>query len=151
MKIREVVIDNSKGWGAVPYNADVDYFGIRVLMKPSTFLSLALKLTEPINRELAQHISQGGSIGSPFLELQFPVEWEDGDFKEYAKVVGHEGRNRMHTLLKLEGDNPVEVHLFPRGGFNRRRYITDSMIDKLNQGAYAERSTTLVKGPLFSI
>ena len=39
-----VNIDNKNGRGAVPHNQEVDYFGMRVKMKPSTFIALASKL-----------------------------------------------------------------------------------------------------------
>ena len=63
--VTEVNIDNRKGAGAVPFNADIDYFGLRVDMKPSTFLKLALPLEEPTSVEgLKAHMASGGSIGA---------------------------------------------------------------------------------------
>ena len=39
--INEASLDPS-GWGSTPYGTDIDYFGLRVQMKPSTFLRLAM-------------------------------------------------------------------------------------------------------------
>lgn len=150
MKITEIIIDNVKGAGAVPYNADVDYFGLKVLMKPSTFLSLALPLSEAPSKDgLKKHIKDGGSIGAPFLDITVPPEWDDKNFKNSAKIQGHEGRNRMSAVLELEGDSPIEVHLFFKG--YRARNITPEMISKANEGLFAERSTRMIHGPLFKI
>lgn len=38
-------IDNRHGLGTTPNNAEIDYFGLRVLMTPRTFLNLAAPLT----------------------------------------------------------------------------------------------------------
>lgn len=38
------IIDNKDGWGAVPYNQEVNYFGLKVKMTPSIFLKLAAPL-----------------------------------------------------------------------------------------------------------
>jgi hypothetical protein len=146
--ITEVTIDNIKGAGAVPYNQEIDYFGLRVKMKPSIFLKLALPLGQPHSAELEKYIADGGAIGSPFLEIKIPPEWDDSDFSKFAQVASHEGRNRMTAIKKLEGDEPVEVHLIPRGGL-RARDLTAEFVEKMQEGMYAERSTNLVSGPLF--
>jgi hypothetical protein len=146
--ITEVTIDNVKGAGATPYNQDIDYFGLRVKMKPSIFLKLALPLGQPHSAELEKYIADGGAIGSPFLEIKIPPEWDDSDFSKFAQVAGHEGRNRITAIKKLEGDEPIEVHLIPRGGL-RARDLTAEFVEKMQEGMYAERSTHLVSGPLF--
>jgi hypothetical protein len=146
--IIEVTIDNVRGAGAVPYNQEIDYFGLRVMMKPSIFIKLAAPLGQPHSAELEKYIADGGAIGAPFLDIAIPKEWDDGDFSKVAQVSGHEGRNRMTAIKKLEGDTPVEVHLLPRGGY-RARDLTADFVKKLQQGMYAEGSTNLVSGPLF--
>jgi hypothetical protein len=148
--ITEVKIDNQKGAGATPYNTDVDYFGVRVLMEPSTFLSLAAPLQDPQSKEgLKKFLQGGGAIGAPFLDIQVPPEWDDGNLKQFAKIQGHEGRNRMMAVTDLEGDAPIEVHLFFKQ--YRARDITPEMLAKANSGLFAERSTTLIPGPLFKV
>lgn len=149
----EVNMDGSKGAGSVPYNADVDYFGIRVQMKPSTWLRLALELTSNPNTDeringLAQYIKDGGAIGQPWFFIDVPEEWTDGDFTKPASIVGHEGRHRMQAIIKAEGDNPVEVHLFPRG--YRARNVTPEWIERLNKNIINERGQ-LIAGPLFTV
>ena len=147
-KTNEVTIDNKQGAGAVPYNQDVDYFGLRTTMRPSTFLRLAAPLGQEHSAELEKYIADGGAIGAPFLEIKIPPEWDDGDFSKPAQVMQHEGRNRMTAIRKLEGDTPIEVHIFPRGGY-RARDITPEFKAALAKSLYAEKSTTLVSGPLF--
>jgi putative chitinase len=146
--LSEVKIDNKDGAGAVPYNQDVDYFGLRVMMKPSTFLRLAAPLGQEHSAKLEKYIADGGAIGAPFLEIKIPAEWDDGDFSTPAQVAGHEGRNRMTAIQKLEGDNPIEVHIFPRGGY-RSRDITTEFRAALVRGLQAEKATNVVAGPLF--
>lgn len=149
--LSEVQIDNDNGWGAVPFNADIDYFGLRVLMKPSVFLKLAAPLPEPSSKEnIKKHLQNGGSIGAPFLDITIPPQWEDGDFTKAARVRGHEGRNRMAAVMALEGDAPVEVHLIPGGGM-RNRDITPDMIKALNVVLYPEGMTVkTMDGPYFT-
>ena len=147
--ITEVIINNVTGAGAVPYNQDADYFGIRVNMEPSTFLKLAVPIGQAHSAELEKYIADGGAIGAPFLEVKIPEEWDDSDFSKPAQVMQHEGRNRMSAILKLEGNAPVEVHIFPRGGY-RGRDITPEFRAALAKGLYAEKNTALVSGPLFT-
>ena len=147
--LKEVTIDNKNGAGAVPYNADVDYFGIRCAMRPSTFISLAAPLGHAHSAELQKYIAGGGAIGAPFLQIAIPAEWDDGDFKQPAQVAGHEGRNRMMAIQQVEGDEPIEVHLFPRQ--YRARDMTPEFRQALNRGLVAEKSSTFIPGPLFNL
>jgi hypothetical protein len=149
--LNEVNIDNRRGWGAVPHNQDVDYRGLRVLMRPSTFLKLATPIDSPVSQSaIAQHIAAGGGIGAPFLDITIPPEWDHGGFESsYARVVGHEGRNRMLAILEVEGDEPVEVHLFPRGGL-RRRDLTPDIIEAMNSGM-GRQAGGFLTGPLFEV
>ena len=82
--LSEVKIDNKDGAGAVPYNQDVDYFGLRVMMRPSTFLRLAAPLGQEHSAELEKYIADGGAIGAPFLEIKIPPEWDDCDYSKTA-------------------------------------------------------------------
>lgn len=155
MKAREFIteykVDNKNGLGSVPYNANVDYRGLRVAMKPSVFLSLARPLSAPVSVDyIVKHLQDGGSLGPPFLIIDVPEKWLDGDFtkKTYGKIVGHEGRNRMLAIQKVEGDDPVEVHIFPRGEV-RARHLTNEIVERLNQGLWNEAHTEIVLGPLF--
>lgn len=124
---------NGQGLGTTGYNSNVDYRGLRVLMKPSVFLSLAAHLPSPTSVDyIVQHMKDGGALGSPFLIVDIPEEWFDGNFTglNYAKVAGHEGRNRMLAIQKLEGDEPVEVHIFGYGEI-RARHFTTEIIEQL--------------------
>jgi len=148
--LEEVTIDNQNGAGAVPHNAEVDYFGLRVLMRPSVFLKLAEPLGEPIDPKFEKYIADGGAIGAPFLGIAIPPGWDDGDFAQPAKVMQHDGRNRMTIVMQQEGDEPMEVHLFPLGGY-RARNLTADHVAALNQHLYAEKSNNVVRGPLFTV
>lgn len=132
--------------GLTGNNANVDYAGLRVLMRPSTFL----KLAAPLNRDeysdeninfMKDYIKAGKPVSPPFLSL-------DLDEKPY-RVAGHEGRHRMHAILEAEGDDPVEVHIFAYG--MRRRHFDRKTVDTINRGLQAERSKTTVAGPLFTV
>lgn len=140
----EVTIDNVKGRGQVPWNQNVDYQGVRVNMKPSTFLKLAAAVNIPKGGEMVDYIRGGGSIGAPFLQIEIPEEMED-----QPRVVGHEGRHRMAAVQEVEGDKPIEVHLFPRGSIRRGRQINKDVLQYFNKGMYKEKTSTLIKGPLF--
>lgn len=135
-KISEYKADNDingKGLGTTGYNSNVDYRGLRVLMKPSVFLSLAAHLPSPTSVDyIVQHMENGGALGSPFLIVDIPEKYFEGDFTglNYAQVVGHEGRNRMLAIQKLEGDAPVEVHIFGYGEI-RKRHFTPEIIEQL--------------------
>jgi spore germination cell wall hydrolase CwlJ-like protein len=135
-KISEYKADNDmngKGLGTTGYNANVDYRGLRVLMKPSVFLSLAAHLPSPSSVDyIVQHMKDGGALGSPFLIVDIPEKYFEGDFTDlnYARVIGHEGRNRMLAIQKLEGDEPCEVHIFGYGEI-RRRHLTPDIIEQL--------------------
>jgi hypothetical protein len=121
----EYKINNQSGIGSVPKNQEIDYFGLRVAMRPSTFLKLALPLPNtPQDQESVEYVKQHKDtegIGAPFLEIDIPEGWESNDLSKPARVVGHDGRHRMMAILQSEGDDPVEVHLFPLG--LRRRHF----------------------------
>lgn len=144
------LIDNVKGWGTVPDNQEVDYKGLRVLMRPRTFTNLVAPLNREPSQEIVQHIKQGGKIGSPFLVIEIPDTWEEGVFDTEAKVVSHEGRNRMQAILDNLGNIPVETHLFFTHGI-RNRHLTPEIIRHLNIRMIKERSQDVVQGPLFSV
>jgi GNAT superfamily N-acetyltransferase len=137
------------GWGETPKGTNVDYEGLKVQMRPSTFLKLAAPLeANAENPEVAQYMEKGGKIAFPWLDIAEPVEWEDGDFSKDATVRMHEGRNRMKKWIQMKGDEPIQVNLFLKNA-NRRRFITDGMIEKLSQGMFSE-SGPWVNGPLFN-
>lgn len=141
----KVKYDNSKGWGAVPYNKDIDYFGLQLVTTPKKFLEMAAML----NREdaastdaIKAHIESGGGIGTPFLDVEF--EDNDGNAAPIPWIKGHEGRNRAYAIMELHGaDTEMLVHILPRGGL-RKRHITDEMKEALMKHVYAEKSTTKV-------
>jgi hypothetical protein len=147
MKMTDVLaeavnIDNKNGRGAVPHNQEVDYFGMRVKMKPSTFIALASKLGKEPEGEMVDYIRKGGAIGSPFLTIRIE------DTNQPAIVTGHEGRNRMLAVIKAEGDVPIEVHLFFSGSVNRARHLTPEIVSYIKNELISQNNN-LVKGPLW--
>ena len=144
--VKEVTIDNKNGRGAVPDNQEVDYFGKRVMMKPSTFIKLASKLGQDPNPEMIDYIKKGGAIGAPFLVISVP--WDDDEKHVKLMVSGHEGRNRMLAIMKAEGDAPVETHLFFSGKYNRARHLEPEFLTAI-QSELISQDNQLVKGPLW--
>jgi predicted nucleotidyltransferase len=149
--IAEVRINNASGVGAVPYNADVDYFGLQVQMRPSMFLKLALPMDphDPEERKAIAfckgELNERG-FGAPFLNVSVPEAWEQGDFSLEARVKGHDGRHRCHAILEKEGDDAVEMHIFIAQ--TRRKDITDEMIENLRNGILNQLGQ-FVRGPIF--
>lgn len=160
--LNEVTIDNEHGWGQVPMNLNVEYRGLRVLMKPSVFLKLAAELTGEPSQKVRDHIANQGSIGAPFLEILIPKNWplkqeawsnvdaSTQSIDRPARVVGHEGRNRMLAVQQLEGDDPIEVHLFFRDEV-RSRHLTPEIVSELNHRLIPERHKHPVYGPFFEV
>jgi hypothetical protein len=142
--LHEVTIDNKRGRGAVPNNQDIDYFGLRVQMKPSAFLDLAAKTTSKASNEMKNYIKTGGAIGAPFLIFEVPEE-----MKTPPTVVGHEGRHRMMAIKEVEGDQPIEVHIFPTGSVRRRKQINKQIEQYMKNSAYKENTNKLIRGPLW--
>jgi hypothetical protein len=149
--LTESFVDNTKGWGNTPNNQNIDYLGLRVKMKPSQFLSLASYLhpehatsVDPI----LNHLKKGGKIGAPFLEIVVPKEWSTGDLSKPAKIVAHDGRNRMTAIQELEGDPLVETHLFFRNEI-RRRDIKPEWIEELNRRLIPQNQINPINGPFF--
>ena len=148
MRINEVIIDNVNGSGSVPWNQEIDYRGLRVMMKPSTFLKLTPDMSdnsEALNHyeKFKEYIKKGGSIGAPWLNIEIPDDWLD-----FAEVTGHEGRHRMQFILQLEGDAPIETHLF-FSNF-RNRDIKPEWIKQLNTRLKSQ-SGVFLYGPFFKV
>jgi len=146
--VNEVEIDNQNGLGQVPYNASIDYHGLRVMMRPSVYLSLAAPKSSPPSDYIIQHIKDGGSIGAPFLIIEIPE-----GMKGIPHVRGHEGRHRMEAVQMVEGDNPVEVHLLLRQPevSIRARNITPEIIKYINKYLDQEITGSTRVGPFFTI
>ena len=144
-QMNEVEIDNVNGRGSVPNNQNVNYLGKKVMMRPSMFLKLAAPLDRDARDEMKDFIRQGGAIGAPFLIIDVPEDLS----KDIPHIKGHEGRNRMKAVLDVEGDAPIEVHLFFRGAINRARHLTDEIVKFLKAGAYQEITGRHVPGPLW--
>ena len=142
-ELAELKIDNVNGLGSVPWNQEVDYMGLRVMMKPSTFLQLSLPLKiNDDDKKTIQHLEKEKDtkgFGAPFLQVDMD--------QQFPRITGHDGRHRMIAIQQTEGDHPVEVHIFPKG--MRNKDMTPELIDKLNDLVISQ-SGKYVVGPLFT-
>ena len=144
-KIGKITFSATSGFGSVPNNANVHYMGFVGMMKPSTFMSLALDdqgAQEETSKDLEKFVEEGYAIGIPFLYIDIDEKGE-----KLPKITGHEGRGRMRMVRRVNGDDPIPVHFFLRGGM-RSRHLTKDMVDEVKQGVYAEGSDRLVKNPI---
>ena len=147
--INNVNYDSVNGIGAVGNNANIDYLGIKVLMKPSKFLRLALPLEASEKRSLEflkTSLKDGKPIGPPFLEIDLKDDENGNPTPVGAKVKGHEGRNRAYAIFELYGDEPILVHLFFLG--LRARHITPEIIEGINKKMVNQEGIPLL-GPFF--
>jgi hypothetical protein len=133
---------------------NVDYKGFRVLMRPSKFLELAHSIYRPIPSKLDRvrdAVRNKMALNAyPFLNLNWNPKipaWE---------VTGHEGRHRMMVIGEEEGDDPIEVHIFPHGdgtyfsGHSMRSQTTDEMFKELMLGMFSEEGE-YVRHPIESM
>lgn len=146
------IYDDQKGAGAVPYNQDVDYFGLRAITTPRKFLEMASELDRKNASSvdgLKKFIEAGGKIGTPFLEIE--VETKDGNLISVPEVKGHEGRNRAYAIAELYGmDSEMKVHIFPRGGL-RTRDISKEMKKNLLERVRSEATLRIIREPFSKI
>lgn len=155
--IKELKIDNHEGWGQTPNNSEIDWFGIRVLMTPETFLKLSSELNVDNKAKkkidiMIKHHKEGGTFASPMLYIDVPSVWREGDLKNYGKITDHEGRHRMNAQLKIEGNKPIETHIIVRSPRYewRNKHITKEIIEKLNSGLFTQ-SGSFLPGPFFDM
>jgi hypothetical protein len=163
--IKELKVDNRNGWGQTPNNANIDYQGLKVMMKPSVFLQLAanLPIDDLAKKKIAAmvaHARQGGTFGAPTLYINVPAEWEDGVVQGdgIPSIRGHEGRHRMNVQMELEGDVPVETHIFIPY-FKNKNWAKDNQSDytpeivhALQSGSIKNQDGKSISGaPLFEV
>ena len=129
-KVGKVIYDPN-GVGGTPNGREVDYFGYTVWMTPQDFLKLNPDRGEE-SEFLAQHFQQEGdvSIAPCWIAVIFN-ETETALSSEPTAgtwhVDGHEGRGRAMEINKLQPDELMPVHIFPRGG-KRARDLTREMV-----------------------
>lgn len=161
MNIRELIedirFDNAGRFGGTPNNIEIGYRGIRVMMRPSVFLSLAAPLEDERSQsieKLSQVISKGEEgIGNPTLYITVPDEWREGDTSTPGQTSGHEGRHRMLVIQRLrnkEGsdpDAPVEVHILLSSPHYewRNKHFNKEVISSLNNGVRSEMGDKTVR------
>lgn len=71
-RIGEVVFDQKRGLGSVPWNAEVVYKGFVAMMKPADFLSFSYPIESSSGERVSnmvEAIEKGFAVGSPFLTL----------------------------------------------------------------------------------
>jgi hypothetical protein len=117
-KVGHVKFDNRNGMGAVPNNANVEYMGAVVWMRPSQFRKLVTHADRTRDAgNLEKELRDGKSMGCPFLQLR----WTRHEGKpESVVVVGHEGRARSDAFKAINGDVSMPVHFFCYGEVRAR-------------------------------
>ena len=144
LKALKATFDAKDGIGAVPLNQSVDYFGFTRKMRPSEFLSLTPDINKQHSTEtlefLRDSLRQGRPLGPPF----FSPAWDEARKAWVLRSADHEGRHRMTTLMQEVGDDPVDVHVFPRGGLRARDLSPEMLEAPLLRDGYAPGG--LVKG-----
>lgn len=146
-QIGTITFSASDGLGAVPYNQSVYYHGFVGLVKPSTFLNLALPHDGQRGEDSSKIeglVKDGYALGIPWFSLNTQAVEEGTGL---AKIVGHEGRARMLFIQRELGDVPVPVHFILTGGA-RSRDLTPEMIQSIKGGIKAEGSGTEITDPI---
>ena len=161
--VTELNIDNKAGWGQTPNNQEIDYMGLKVRMRPSTFLRLAAELTIDADARkkidiMKAHAQAGGTFGAPTLYIDVPDEWKEGKFLKRPRIRNHEGRHRMNTEMELNGDQYVETHIFLRSersewkhkyGGDKSDFKEDVIYWLSNGGITSEDGLLITRAPLF--
>lgn len=131
---KAVVIDNERGLGQVPWNQEVRYKGFVGIMKPSSFIKLALPdkgTQDKTATEMVKLFQQGYGIGNPWLQI---------DIRETPyKIEGHEGRGRCKAVLQYLGDIPMPIHFFVYTGKNRD--LKPETFEELHKGMLCPEDT----------
>ena len=113
--------DPEKGIANTCNLSNINYMGFITKMTPEQFLFLAAKWDEkPETDFIINAIKNGEGIAPPF----FLVGWDQRS--KVWKVIGHEGRSRCKSLLKLNINEKIPVYIFPHG--LRRRDLTPEML-----------------------
>lgn len=165
-QINELAWDDQNGKGITPNNREIDYIGMRVLMKPEDFLRLAqsLPVTPKEKEKIEAMIQSGVAFAPPWLKISVPNEWKAFDqppevrFAKYGEVIEHEGRHRMLAHLWEVGNEPVEVHVVlqsPGKEWRTRNWANDNKNDYSKEVVSALNTTLknedgkLLSGPFF--
>lgn len=164
--IQGITYDQSKGIGATPNNMNVDYLGLKVLMKASTFLELCPTLPDnTVERDkikrLIDYFKYGNNItASPYLTIDLVRDKDDNLTGKGAQVFGHEGRHRVKAILEGYGDIDILVHLFfiTKDSEVRNRHLTPEIINDINKQLIGQNRTNghsytiktpIISGPIF--
>jgi hypothetical protein len=120
-KVGKVAFDNRDGFGAVPFNADVDYFGFAAELRPSEFL----KLASPADRsddikKFVGFIGERAPMGSPTFYINVNESAFEKGEPLRVKISEHEGRGRIGAVKQVNGDEYVPVHLILNGGMRAK-------------------------------
>jgi hypothetical protein len=127
--------------GSVPDSGNIIYKGAVAWMTPETYLKLAADthMIEPSDY-MIREIEKGTPVGVPFLT----VLMKDG----VPTVVGHEGRHRVKSIMKVQPDMEIPVHIFGRGDIDRAKYITPEIAQKMMASLVSEKSSNTVSDPI---
>lgn len=148
-RVGNVVFDQIKGVGAVPWNQEVMYKGFIAMMKPADFLAFTLPMEDSQDRveKNITLIKQGIALGSPWLSVDFDGPWveQNGMFR----VVGHEGRARSRAIATVQPSLEIPVHIFVYQG--NHKIINEEILSKLNSSICKEQTSTPVQGKISKV
>ena len=121
-KVGRVVYDPYEGVGNTPNGTEVDYRGFTVWMTPQSFIKL-----NPVRT----FFDEGGYLEQYFKsegDISIAPSWVTAEYIDGVwQVDGHEGRGRAMQVDKIQPNELMPVHVFPRGGL-RARDLTKEMV-----------------------
>lgn len=120
--------------------ANKDSTRLRVMMKPSTFLSLALPLMRPRSSLFW--------LESSWKTVEFAPACLQILSCDKHSIVRHDGRHRMTFLKEKLGDKYLPVDILiknPDDDFN-----PDALLETLNKGISSQGGHRFIKGPIFA-
>lgn len=143
-QIKDVIFDSLKGKASIAHSADIRNVGFGAMMKPKTFLKLAVDFpgNKPENSsiKILEDSKKFPGWGPPILYIDI----------DNMQVTGHEGRHRNVLMNKWYPNENVLVHIIVR---NKDFYIKKDLaledIKRINKGLKKEGSDNLVSGKLF--
>jgi hypothetical protein len=113
---------------------------LRVLMRPSIFLKLALQLKSP--RSTMHYLEKS------WRNVDFaPASLEILSWKKH-NIIRHDGRHRMTFLMQKLGDNHFPVDILIKNSDEEENQL-DTLFFSLNKGMLSQGGHYFTTGPLF--
>lgn len=162
------LLNDEKVLGITADNQNIDYLGLRCLMKPNTFLKLVDTNPHDLQDKnldyIIKRMENHKPIAHPFLKIMIPDTWPKTNNKisggfiksnDPCYVYTHEGRHRILAFLLIYENIPTEVLLFFKGekGKEIRNRHIDSNFERnlLQNGIYSEFNQKLIENPVIDL